>query len=189
MSDKEAIAQVLIALRRVIRATDLHSRQLIKTAGLTAPQLLLLQTIRDQGELTIGELAKEMSLSQATVTTILDRLDKRGLTYRERSSADKRKVHACLTDEGRVMLEKAPQLLQANFIEQFSSLDDWEQNGIISSLQRVARMMDAHGMDASPVLDVGALDRGGEPKNISVASPVSVQASDEDFKEQSDTGA
>ena len=68
------------------------------------------------------------------------------------------------------MLEKAPQLLQASFIEQFSGLDDWEQNGIIASLQRVARMMDAHGMDASPVLDVGALDRGGEPKNLSVAT-------------------
>ena len=61
-------------------------------------------------------------------------------------------------------------LALAKAIEQFSGLDDWEQNGIIASLQRVARMMDAHGMDASPVLDVGALDRGGEPKNLSVAT-------------------
>ena len=30
---------------------------------------------------------------------------------------------------------------------------------IISSLQRVAKMMDAEHIDASPVLDVGAIDR------------------------------
>lgn len=30
---------------------------------------------------------------------------------------------------------------------------------IISSLQRIARMMDARHIDASPVLDVGTLDR------------------------------
>ena len=88
------IEEVLIALRRVIRATDLHSKYLAKTTGLTAPQILLLQTLRDKGQVTIGELAQEMSLSQATVTTILDRLEKRGLVYRQRSQTDKRKVHA-----------------------------------------------------------------------------------------------
>ena len=92
------IEEVLIALRRVIRATDLHSKYLAKTTGLTAPQILLLQTLRDKGQVTIGELAQEMSLSQATVTTILDRLEKRGLVYRQRSQTDKRKVHAYLTE-------------------------------------------------------------------------------------------
>ena len=32
---------------------------------------------------------------------------------------------------------------------------------IISSLQRVAQMMDAQDIDASPVLDLGVLDRQG----------------------------
>ena len=35
--------EVLIALRQIIRATDLYSRKLSKVAGLTAPQLLILQ--------------------------------------------------------------------------------------------------------------------------------------------------
>ena len=66
----ERIDEVLVALRRIIRATDLHSKYLAKTTGLTAPQILLLQTLRNKGEDTVGGLAKEMSLSQATVTTI-----------------------------------------------------------------------------------------------------------------------
>ncbi len=153
------IDEVLVALRRVIRATDLHSRHLAKTTGLTAPQILLLQTIRDRGEVTIGELATDISLSQATVTTILDRLEKRGLVYRQRSNEDKRKVHAHLTADAQEILKNAPIPLQEQFTRQFGELQEWEQTMIISSLQRIAKMMDAEHIDASPVLDLGLLDR------------------------------
>jgi DNA-binding MarR family transcriptional regulator len=153
------IEEVLIALRRVIRATDLHSKYLAKTTGLTAPQILLLQTLRDKGQITIGELAQEVSLSQATVTTILDRLEKRHLVYRQRSETDKRKVHAFLTEEALEILKNAPIPLQEQFTRQFSDLQEWEQTMIISALKRVAQMMDAQHIDASPVLDIGLLDR------------------------------
>lgn len=149
---------VLMALRRVIRATDLHSRHLIKTTGLTTPQILLMQTIRAHGEITIGELAGAMSLSQATVTTILDRLERRGLSYRKRSQEDKRKVYACLTELGQETMKTAPIPLQDQFARKFGALQEWEQTMIISSLQRVAQMMDAQDMDAAPILDIGPVD-------------------------------
>ncbi len=148
-----------MALRRVIRATDLHSKHLAKTTGLTAPQLLLLQTLRDKGSQTIGELAGHMSLSQATVTTIIDRLEKKSLVSRERSTTDKRKVFALLTEDGVGVLKDSPLPLQEQFARQFSDLQQWEKTMIISALQRIAHMMDAQHIDAAPVLDVGKLDR------------------------------
>ena len=72
------LEEVLTSLRRVIRATDLHSKRLAKISGLTAPQILLLQAMRKLEGAAIRQLANEVSLSQATVTTILDRLEKRG---------------------------------------------------------------------------------------------------------------
>lgn len=159
------IEDVLVSIRRVIRATDMHSKYLAKTTGLTAPQILLLQTIRNKGEVTIKELANDMSLSQATVTSILDRLEKRELVYRERSSEDKRKVHAYLTNKAAEVLKTAPAPLQDQFTRQFDDLQDWEQTMIIASLQRVAHMMDAQHIDASPVLDVGTLDRKVQEEN------------------------
>ncbi|MER2492377.1 MarR family winged helix-turn-helix transcriptional regulator [Catenovulum sediminis] len=154
----ETIEEVLVTLRRLIRATDLHSKQLVKTAGITAPQLLLLRAIHDQGEVTIGEIANEVSLSQATVTSILDRLEKRELVYRVRSNQDKRKVHAYLTEAGLELLREAPLPLQEHFIRQFRDLKDWEQMMILSSLQRVVHMMDAQHLDAAPMLEVGDID-------------------------------
>lgn len=158
--------EVLIALRRIIRATDMYSRRLSKVAGLTAPQLLVMQAIAAREEMTMGEIADEVSLSQATITTILDRLEKRDLIQRLRGSTDKRRVYARLTEEGTALLERAPTPLQEEFIARFSGLSDWEQSLILSSLQRVAAMMNADAIDASPVLDLGAMDRAQPATDI-----------------------
>ena len=155
----DQIDAVLIALRKVIRATDLHSKYLAKNTGLTTAQLLILQSIQNMGEVSIGEISKKISLSQATVTSILDRLVDKGLVYRERSTKDKRKVHAYLTEDAVALIKDAPAPLQEQFTKQFEALNDWEKSMMISSLQRIAQMMDAEGIDASPVLDVGILDR------------------------------
>jgi DNA-binding MarR family transcriptional regulator len=137
----------------------LYSKQLAKNTGLTSPQMLLLQILRNKGQQTVGVLAKEMSLSQATVTTILDRLEKKALIIRERSTSDRRKVQVDVTDSAVEILKDAPLPLQYQFTQQFNDLQEWEQLMMISSLSRIAQMMDAQHIDAAPVLDVGTLDR------------------------------
>ena len=161
----DQLKEVLRSLRRVIRATDLHSRHLAKTAGLSTPQILLLQAIQNHATETIGELASEVSLSQATVTSILDRLENRMLIQRERSTIDKRKVHVRLTEAGLEALRHAPMPLQEQFANRFIELEEWEQTMLIACLHRLAFMMDAENIDAAPVLDVGTLAHGmDEPK-------------------------
>ena len=53
----DRLEQVLTSLRRVIRATDLHSKHLAKTSGLTAPQILLLLAIRKLEGAAIGPVS------------------------------------------------------------------------------------------------------------------------------------
>ena len=149
----ETYDQVLVSLRQIIRAIDLHSKRLERESGLTGPQLLVMQLIGDSGQITASVIARNISLSQATVTSILDRLERKGLLVRERSSDDKRKVMVSLTAAGAKALKKAPALLQESFITAFNRLEDWEQALILSSLQRVANMMNASDLDAAPLLD------------------------------------
>ncbi|WP_115718682.1 MarR family winged helix-turn-helix transcriptional regulator [Gallaecimonas mangrovi] len=148
----QPVDEVLMALRRIIRAIDLHSRQLTKATSLTGPQLMLLRTIDENPGDTTRSIAKMANLSQATVTSIIDRLEAKELVCRQRSSLDKRKVELTLTEQGKQAVAKAPALLQNAFIKQFDELELWEQTLILSSLQRVASMMDAEGIDASPML-------------------------------------
>lgn len=149
--------EVLISIRQIVRAIDLHSKQLNKNFGLTSPQLLLMRTIQSSPKMTLRQLSNNSNMSQATATSILDRLEKRGFIKRERDTKDKRKVHAVITTAGEQVLEQAPQLLQDNFIEQFQALDQWEQTQILSSLQRVSRMMNTP--DISPEDLILAIDQ------------------------------
>lgn len=146
--------EVLVALRRIIRATDLHSKRLAMKTGLTIPQIVVLQSIRDLGEVTTGEVSRRVSLSQGTVTSILDRLEGRGLIERYRSAADRRVVHARLTRPGRAVLRRTPPLLHERFIASFSALGAARQERIIATLEEVAEMMGAESLDAAPLLDV-----------------------------------
>jgi DNA-binding MarR family transcriptional regulator len=150
---------VLVLLRQIIRATELHDKQLSRATGLTMPQLMSMQTLRMQGPMTVGALAKEMNLTQATVTSILDRLEKKQLVTRVRSQEDKRKVLVYPTDEALILLESAPATLQDRLVQEFEMMREWEQSMVISSLERIATMLGAHTIDAAPMLDVGALDR------------------------------
>lgn len=155
-SQETLSAEVLSALRRIIRATDLHSKRLARQAGLTTPQTVVLQAVRDLGEVTSGALARRVHLSQGTVTTILDRLEGRGLIERYRSTSDRRVVHSRLTRQGRAVLRKAPPLLHERFLDAFDELPRKRQRQIIETLDEVAAMMGVADLDAAPLLDSDA---------------------------------
>ncbi|MEI8634464.1 MarR family transcriptional regulator [Vibrio sp. PP-XX7] len=126
--------ELLTALRQIIRTFDLAIlKQLTREFGLTSSQLILMQTIRRSENLTIRELAHHTNMSQATATSILDRLEARLFVERIRDLKDKRKVHVLLTESGHTILSQAPQLIPQDFINQFHSLALWEQNLILSS--------------------------------------------------------
>ncbi len=161
---------ILRALRRISRAIDLHSKHLASTFGLTGPQLVALRTIGQLGEVAPSELAREVSLSQATMTGIIDRLAARQLVTRERTSKDRRRVTVRLTDAGHALIEQAPSPLQERFVARLQELEVLEQNAIRASLERIVEMMGGDDLDAAPLLEPAAtlpdgadLTRPGSP--------------------------
>lgn len=159
--------QVLVSLRRIIRATDLHSRWLLQHFGVTVPQLIVLQQIAKNGATSLSALARAASLSLPTVTGIVARLEARGMVQRTRNESDRRQLLVSLTRSGAELLEDAPSPLQDTFIQQFAALRDWEQTQIVSILQRLVAMMEAERLEASPILATGTLDEA--PGTVTVA--------------------
>jgi DNA-binding MarR family transcriptional regulator len=144
--------QILMALRRITRAIDLRSRSLLQDYGLTAPQLATLNTVFRLQPVTVGDIAREIHLGKATVTGILNRLEKRRLIQRARGDQDRRSVVVSLTPEGQQTLSAAPSLLQDEFQHELDKLKEWERTQILATLQRIADMMDASGIEAAPLL-------------------------------------
>ena len=149
--------EILVALRRIMRAIDLYSKQLERMAGLTVPQLLVMKSVLEAGELSVGDLARRVSLSQGTVTSILQRLELKGLVDKHRTDNDRRKVLIRMTPEGRKQFARSPELLQQEFTNRFEVLQPWEQKMLTSAVERIATIMDAEAVDASPILQVGEI--------------------------------
>lgn len=149
---------ILVSLRRITRAIDLHSKHLEKTSGITTSQLMVLEATDRLGNPSPSAIAREVVLSQATVTTILDRLERAELVKRTRSTEDKRLVTITLTEDGRKRTHEAPELLQDGFLREYRKLPDWQRTMLVASLQQIAYMMDAEELDASPILATGDIE-------------------------------
>ncbi|ROU03429.1 MarR family winged helix-turn-helix transcriptional regulator [Histidinibacterium lentulum] len=145
----------LIALRRILRKTEQFGRALAQASGLTAAQFRVLQLVAETGETTAKQIAVRMGITQATVTSLVDKLVSHDLVTREKSAHDRRMIDIRITEAGRDVLERAPDALQQRYVRRFEAMKDWEQAQIVASLERVAAMLDADDMDASPVLDIG----------------------------------
>lgn len=149
----------LRALRRILRAARLSEKQLAAATGLTPSQLLVLQEVARRGDTTAGAIASTVQFSQATVTTIVDRLAERGFVVRSRREQDKRQVWVTATRQGVEALSTAPDMMQDRFQGQFEQLVDWEQAMIVATLERLTVLLDADQLDAAPVFSSGAIDR------------------------------
>ena len=155
--DRHEIAEeMLVTIRQIIQGIDMHSKALVKQYKLTVPQLVILKTVAKEKAITVGAIAKKVSLSQATVTGIVERLFKRGLVLRNRCTQDRRRVIIEPTEECHVILDKAPPLMQELFVNQFCDLEEWERLLLLSSLKKVAKLMNVKPPEpASPYLITG----------------------------------
>ena len=158
LPEREISDNVLIAIRKIIQAIDLNSKKLVKRVGLTGPQLVILQEISRLGIVSVGEVAKNVSLSQGTVTGILERMEKRGLVTRERNKQDKRRVMVKITNSGKKLLVNAPSVMHDEFLGKFKQLHEWERTMILSALQRLVLMLDAKSLDAEPFLSAAPIE-------------------------------
>jgi DNA-binding MarR family transcriptional regulator len=156
MPHRDSTEPILRALRRIIRKTSGHSRQLARDTGLSVPQSLCLRIIGDAtrgSEVTVVRVAEAVQLAPATVSRLLDRLEEAELIVRERRSQDRRKVCLRLTPLGRRRLRKLPPLLQEEFTSRLQRLSERKQVELLRALETIVELMEAVDLDAAPVLD------------------------------------
>jgi DNA-binding MarR family transcriptional regulator len=133
------------AIRRIAHAIDLRSQEVARTVGLTIPQIVVLASVRDRGEVTTREISRAAHMTAATVVAILDKLEARGLIERYRSRVDRRIVHTRLTPRGKAVLADAPPLMRQAFREALARLPAVERAALITSVETVADMLETCG--------------------------------------------
>jgi DNA-binding MarR family transcriptional regulator len=135
--------QVIVALRRITRAADIHSHLLQRDFGVTGPQLSTLRVVHRLQPVSTGALARAAYIGYATLTGILDRLEEHGYVTRTRDPADRRTVILKMTSAGEKLLASAPSLLQNRLRDELKRMPESESTVLLKSLTRVATLMEA----------------------------------------------
>src|SRR5690606_36748992 len=110
--------------------------------GLTTLQLLILQTLAVENELTASQLARCVSLSAATLSGVLERLAGRGLVSRSRDEQDRRRHWMRLEPAGRAVLAEAPSLLPRHVMERYAALEVWLRHALMAGLLRAVDLFE-----------------------------------------------
>ncbi|MFU8863573.1 MAG: MarR family winged helix-turn-helix transcriptional regulator [Rhodobacterales bacterium] len=143
----------LVTLRRIMHVADTNARALARRTGLTLAQMIVLEIVAEDDRSTPKEIARRSGVSQATITSLIDKLEGRGFVTRRRSVQDRRLIRVTATEEGRRLLANAPNPLYAAFSSKFEALPDWEQLMLLAGLERVAGLMNADTVEALPPTD------------------------------------
>ena len=89
---RNLVEGILAAGRESSAATVMLHTAIAERSGLTATDTKTIDTLIRLGPVTAGELAGYTGLATASVTSLIDRLEKKGLVRRVRDSRDRRHV-------------------------------------------------------------------------------------------------
>jgi len=123
-AEYQALAQFRFLIRRYLN----NSEKVARSVGLEPQQymgMLALRGLPSDEEPTIRSLAERLQIQHHSAVELVDRMEKRGLFRRERSTKDRRQVHVHVTPRGEKLLSRlvrqriaelrvsAPELAQA----------------------------------------------------------------------------
>ncbi len=148
------VTRIIRATRKVIQGFAVHSKRQFRRAGLTMPQLMTLRAIANAEvkEVTAAYLSPRVQLSAATITGVLDRLERQGLVTRKRTSSDRRKVCLSVTSKGRKELERLAVSFQDRFAAKLADLKEAERKSILKALETLNELIEAATREGSEAM-------------------------------------
>ena len=102
----------LSPIHKAVRQIALYLESKCAALGVTAAEGHLLSYLRSYAPCPITEIVRVFGIRPSTMTSILERLDERGLLTREPDAEDRRSVRISLTREGMVVADRINRLVR-----------------------------------------------------------------------------
>jgi DNA-binding MarR family transcriptional regulator len=96
---RQIFDELVYEVRRSQNATDRFDQAVADAIGINRTDMRCLDVISREGPVPAGRLADETGLTTGAITTVLDRLERRGLARRVRDPDDRRRVLVELTPD------------------------------------------------------------------------------------------
>lgn len=147
---------IIIKIRKIVRSINLESKRIQKDFGISIPQLLCLDKLRNSRsyQATHSEIMQFLSLNSSTVSGIINRLETKGFVARIPSQDDKRVTYVALTSKGLRLLENAPNILHDKLADYLEKLPEQKKMMMVEVLDMIISSMQIENVEASPVLTI-----------------------------------
>lgn len=136
----DANALATEAVMNTIRTADLifdRIGRLLRPLNVSAAGGLVLGILRDRGQMSPSELGGRLIVTRATVTGLLDSLERRGFVRRIPNPGDRRSLLVEITPDGLAVLQELRTLVHRNEKDWMSVLSDADLRGYIELLHRI----------------------------------------------------
>lgn len=110
-------------------------------SDLSMAQFNLIITVRNQGEITLTELAEKLDVSPPSVSVMVERLVERGLLVRERSRTDRRKVIIQVSPDEDHQIAALEDQIVATFVELVDELGPKTASKWYEVLEQVEKVL------------------------------------------------
>jgi MarR family 2-MHQ and catechol resistance regulon transcriptional repressor len=108
MSDQSKISapRLWLVMARAYGSMVNYIEGAITAQGLGLSDFMVLEVLLHKGPLTISAIGEKVLLASASMTSAIDRLEKRGLVVRRSCNSDRRIRYVDLTPEGKSFIEE-----------------------------------------------------------------------------------
>jgi DNA-binding MarR family transcriptional regulator len=135
----QRVREVLAALLRAGGEVEARLERSVEPMGLSLAKMGALHTLVEaDGPIPLGQLAERLCCVKSNVTQLVDRLEAERLVRRVPDPADRRSVHAEVTDEGRARYAAAVRAREAAEAELLAGFGDDELERLAAWCRRVA---------------------------------------------------
>jgi MarR family 2-MHQ and catechol resistance regulon transcriptional repressor len=109
----------------------------ITAQGLGLSDFMVLEVLLHKGPLTISAIGNKVLLASASMTSAIDRLEKRGLVLRKSCATDRRTRYVELTDRGKAFIEEIYARHEKDLECVTSGLTDAERRTLYEGLKKI----------------------------------------------------
>jgi MarR family 2-MHQ and catechol resistance regulon transcriptional repressor len=136
---KELSTHVWLVLFKAYQAIRTHDEQSIATSGLCFSDFAVLEVLLHKGALPVNTIGEKVLLTSGSITTAIDRLEKKTLVERQASSTDKRVRLVHLTPSGKELIESFFERHQESLERATGGLSIEEKQIIIPLLKKLGK--------------------------------------------------
>jgi MarR family transcriptional regulator, 2-MHQ and catechol-resistance regulon repressor len=135
--DKISAPRLWLVLARAYGSVVNYIEGSFVSQGLGLSDFMVLEVLLHKGPLTISAIGEKVLLASASMTSAIDRLEKRGLVRRKTCDSDRRIRFVELTDCGKAFIEEIYARHEKDLEAVISVLEDEERRVIYDGLKKI----------------------------------------------------